>query len=111
MIAALAAAAAVAAGTPVGVAEREWSLAVYRTSVAPGALRLNVRNFGEDPHDLAIRGPLPRRTVRARSPEIRPGQGATVPVSLRPGRYELVCTLRGHARRGMNATLRVRGRG
>ena len=107
MIAALAAAAAVAA-TPVGVAEREFSLAVYRTSVPAGALRFNVRNFGEDPHDLAVRGPLPRRTVRARSPELRPGRSGAVPVTLRPGRYELVCTLAGHARRGMKVTVRVR---
>jgi plastocyanin len=108
MVTALLAAAA-AAGTPVGVAEREFSLALYRTSVPPGVVRLNVRNFGEDPHDVAVRGPLPSRRTLAISEEILPSHGATVRVRLRKaGRYEVLCTLGGHARLGMRQTLTVR---
>lgn len=107
-----AAALALAASTSVGVAEREWSIAVYRTSVRPGVVTFNVRNFGEDPHDLAIRGPRPLRRARAVTNEIRPGDSARLKVTLkRPGRYELYCTLEGHAERGMRQTLRVTRRG
>lgn len=110
MVAALAAsAAALAAATPVGVSEREWSLAVYRTSVPAGVVAFNVRNYGEDPHDLAVRGPSPSRALRGRTPEIRPAANASLRVTLRKaGRYELLCTLPGHAKAGMRTTITVR---
>ena len=41
--------------TAVGVGEREWRISLYRSEVPTGRVKLNVRNFGEDGHDLAIR--------------------------------------------------------
>ena len=111
MIAAALAATAIAAsaGTSVGVAEREFSLAVYRTSVPAGKVTFNVRNYGMDPHDLAVRGVRPYRRERGRTPEIRPTENARLTVTLdRPGRYELLCTLPGHAKAGMRQTITVR---
>ena len=45
--------------TAVGVGEREWRVALYRSRVPVGRVRFNVRNFGEDGHDLAVRNRAP----------------------------------------------------
>ena len=106
MLAALAAAAA-AAITNVGVGEREWDISVYRTVVDRGTVRFNVHNFGEDGHDLQVRGPKGFRSKVM--PEIGSGENGVLTVRLtRAGRHTLVCTLPGHAQLGMRATLKVR---
>jgi plastocyanin len=95
------------ASTAVGVGEREFHINVYRPVVAPGALRLNVTNRGEDVHDLVV---LDRRGRRiAASGDIGAGARATIRVTLlRAGTYRLLCTRDDHAARGMRARLRVR---
>ena len=99
-------AAALAAATPVGVGEREWRVSLYRSEVPVGPVKLNVRNFGEDGHDLAVR--TRGRRVLGSLPELRPGETATLRVRLRdPGRYVVFCSLEGHEARGMRARLRV----
>jgi plastocyanin len=112
VVAAVVSAAAVAqarsapAGTAVGVAEREFRIGIYRASVPAGAVRLNVTNFGEDAHDLAVIAPGGR--LLALSPEIGSGRRHRLSVRLvRPGVYRLLCTKLDHAARGMRATVRV----
>jgi plastocyanin len=96
-----------AAPTAIGVSEREFRIGVYRTTVAPGPVRFNVTNFGEDVHDLVVLAPGGRRL--AATGEIRAGRRATLPVRLaRRGVYALVCTKLDHAARGMRTRLRVR---
>ncbi len=107
---ALAAAAAVPASarapTPVGVGEREWRVSLYRSRVPVGRVRLNVRNFGEDGHDLSVRNGDGR--VLGTLAELRPGQTGTLAVRLRrPGRYVVFCSLEGHEAKGMRARLRA----
>jgi plastocyanin len=93
--------------TAVGVSEREYRISVYRRTVAPGTVRFNVTNFGEDAHDLTV--VTTRGTVLAASGEIRSDRQATVKVRLtRPGTYGLVCLKLDHAARGMHATVVVR---
>jgi plastocyanin len=102
----LAEAAAVPAATPVGVGEREYAIAIYRPRVRPGRLKLNIRNLGEDVHDLVVK--RAGRRVGGTGTVIRPGATATLRLTLRaPGRYLLVCTVADHERRGMRATLTV----
>ena len=94
-----------ARATAIGVGEREFKIAVYRSRVRAGALKLNVHNLGEDDHDLVV-----RRAGRriAGLDAIKPGATSTLRLTLRrPGRYALVCTLADHEARGMRATLRV----
>jgi hypothetical protein len=102
----LAVLAAMLAPTQVGVGEREWRVSLYRSTVPVGVVRLNVRNFGEDGHDLAVRTRTGR--VLGSLPELRPGQTATLAVRLRkPGRYVVFCSLEGHEAKGMRSRLRV----
>ena len=117
MIAALASALALAAvpsgglppSTAVGMSAREYSFGVYRTRVPAGRVRLNIHNFGEDAHDVKVRGPY--GYLSSTSPEIEPDETLSFTVRLRrPGRYTLYCTLAGHRARGMVAHLTVRAR-
>ena len=95
-------------GTAVGVAEREFTISPYRRQVRPGLVRFNVRNYGEDGHNLVVVDPRGKRL--AESPEIEAGSRYTLPVRLRrTGTYRLLCTQADHLRRGMTARLRVRG--
>ena len=100
---------ALLAPTQVGVGEREWHVSLYRSRVPVGAVRLNVRNFGEDGHDLAVRTRGGR--VLGALAELPPGQTGTLAVRLRkPGRYRVFCSLEGHEAKGMHALLRVKRR-
>jgi plastocyanin len=94
-----------AAGGSVGIAEREFRISVYRRTVAPGTVRFNVRNFGEDVHDFAVvtRGGRIVRQTQA----IAAGTTRTLPVRLGAGVYRLICTTADHDARGMHARIRV----
>jgi hypothetical protein len=95
--------------TAVGVGEREWRISLYRSKVPTGRVVFNVRNFGEDGHDLAVRNGSGR--VLGAIGEVRPGQSASLSVRLRkPGRYRVFCSLEGHEALGMHALLRVKRR-
>jgi plastocyanin len=97
--------------TAVGVGLREFRVALYRSRVLPGRVRLNLENLGEDGHDLRVIGPTggsAASVVRGTSPEVKPGARYTLKVTLkRRGLYRLVCTLADHEARGMVARLRV----
>jgi plastocyanin len=95
------------ASVAVGVAEREWGISAYRTRVRPGRLRFNITNFGEDAHNLQIRGPKGYRSpVTA---DINAHEHVTLAVTLRrQGVYRLICTKPGHVKLGMRASIRVK---
>lgn len=94
--------------TSVGMSAREYSFGIYRR-VPTGRVRLNIHNFGEDAHDLQVRGPRGYRS--SVSPEIAPGETLSFTVRLRrPGRYVFICLKPGHAAQGMKTTVTVRKR-
>jgi len=97
---------AAAAAQAVGIGEREFAIAVYRPKVRRGKVKLNVRNLGEDVHDLVVeRG---GRRVGALATIVKPGASATLRLTLRKtGAYRLICAVADHEARGMRATLRV----
>ena len=92
--------------TAVGVGEREWRIALYRSHVPVGRVRFNVHNFGEDGHDLAVRNR--RGKLLGAMPELEPAGSSRLTVRLRrPGRYTVFCSLEGHEARGMRSVLRA----
>ena len=95
--------------TAVGVGLHEYRIALDRSRVLPGRVRLNLENLGEDGHDVRVIGPSGAASaVRGTSPEVKPGARYTLKVTLRRrGLYRLVCTLADHEARGMVARLRV----
>jgi hypothetical protein len=89
----------------------EFRLALSRPSVAAGAAIVQLANVGEDAHDLRLvrLDSRDRATGAVRQiPETLPGATGRWSGRLTRGRWRLSCSLPGHARQGMRATLRVR---
>ena len=88
------------------VTAREFSLTLSRQKIDPGEAIVQLYDFGEDPHDLALQrvgGP----TIFT-IPEIGPGETGSLSLRLRKAsRYRLWCSLPGHADKGMFASLRT----
>ncbi len=90
----------------IGVAQREFHITAFRKTVAPGAVRLNIENLGQDTHNLVIRGP---RGYFRQGPDLGAGDRATVAATLRrQGTYTLICTRANHESLGMKTRLVVR---
>lgn len=92
--------------TRMQVVADEYSLVLSRTSVPNKRVRIELANFGEDPHNLKLRRIGGMRTFTIG--ETPPGEQTTKTFDLRPGRYRLWCSLSDHRALGMVATLRVR---
>ena len=84
----------------------EFTLTLSRTSVPYKRVKIELANFGEDPHDLKLRRIGGTRTYVI--PETLPGEQTTRTFRLRPGRYRVWCSVADHHELGMRATLRVR---
>ncbi|WP_205698290.1 sulfocyanin-like copper-binding protein [Conexibacter sp. SYSU D00693] len=99
-----------AAPTRLGVEAEEFRFTLSRGVVTAGSALVQLRDAGEDPHDLVV-----RRLDRRGRPtgkvvgfgEVAPGEVRDKRLTLEAGRYQLVCTLAGHAQAGMRATLKV----
>ncbi len=84
----------------------EFTLMLSRTSVPNKRVKIELANFGEDPHDLRLRRFHGTRTFKIG--ETLPGEQTTKTFRLAPGRYRLWCSIADHRELGMRATLRVR---
>jgi hypothetical protein len=90
----------------VSVAAREFSLTLSRPLVGKGSVRIELRNNGEDPHNLVV-SPDGTHTPLSSFSTLDPGLYERRSVTLAPGRYQLWCSLEGHEAKGMSVTLRV----
>jgi hypothetical protein len=90
---------------------QEWSLWPSRGTVPRGDVEVQLKNRGEDPHDLRLRrlgagGRLIGHTLGVRV--TNSGQLSSATWHLGAGRFELYCSLPGHRMRGMHTVLVVR---
>jgi uncharacterized cupredoxin-like copper-binding protein len=83
-----------AAAQTVRVTETEFKIALAGYKAKAGKFTFDVKNSGQLPHDLAIKGG-PKTEL------IQPGKSATLTVTLKPGKYHLYCTVPGHEQAGM----------
>jgi uncharacterized cupredoxin-like copper-binding protein len=88
-------------GTTVQVTESEFKIVLASTQLKAGQLTFDVKNDGKIPHDVAIAGTSDRTKL------IPPGSSATLTVTLKPGNYELYCTVAGHKAAGMDTKITV----
>jgi copper binding plastocyanin/azurin family protein len=91
----------------VSVSAREWSLTLSRPVVGTGSVTVELRNVGEDPHNLVLSPDDGSHTPLSEWAETGPGEHLRKAVTLPPGRYLLFCSLEGHEAAGMSARLRV----
>jgi hypothetical protein len=90
----------------VSVAAREFSLTLSRPLVGAGNVRIELRNNGEDPHNMVV-SPEGSHSPLESFSELDPGLYERRTVALTRGRYDLWCSLEGHEALGMSVTLRV----
>jgi uncharacterized cupredoxin-like copper-binding protein len=95
------------ARSTITVTEREYKISLSTRVAKTSAVRLVVRNAGNYPHALAIKG----KGLSMRTPMIKPGKSAVLLVTLRSGSYAVWCPVPGHAAQGMKATLARAGSG
>jgi plastocyanin len=89
----------------VQVLAQEFRFSLSRTNIKAGQAIIELRNAGEDAHDLVL-----RRVGGTRAyiwPVTQPDGVADRQVMLRPGRYVLSCSVANHRALGMRATLVV----
>ena len=89
------------AATTVQVSEKEFKIMLASTRLMAGQVTFDVKNVGTVPHDLVIAGTSDRTKL------ISPGQTATLTAQLKPGRYELYCSVAGHKQAGMDEKITV----
>jgi hypothetical protein len=87
------------------VSASEFRLTLSRTAIRRGPAIIELVNYGEDDHDLALRRIRGTRTYRIGI--VHPGGTGELEAGLRPGTFVLWCTVAGHRKLGMRATLRV----
>jgi uncharacterized cupredoxin-like copper-binding protein len=87
--------------TKVQVSETEFKITTDLTSYKAGQITFVAKNDGKIPHDLAV------KETGDKTKEIPPGGTAELKVNLKPGKYELYCTIPGHEAAGMKLTITV----
>jgi hypothetical protein len=83
----------------------EFRLTLSRIKVPAGRVRIELANYGEDPHDLKLRRIGGTRVYTI--PETAPGERTTRTFRLQAGRYRVWCAVADHQSLGMRAPLRA----
>jgi uncharacterized cupredoxin-like copper-binding protein len=103
---ALAAAAAIAlpiatagSSTSVKVTGKEYKFKLQPPTVSHGKVTFKFTNKGKLAHDFKIDG--------KKTKILQPGKSATITLTLKKGTYKYLCTVPGHADKGMKGKLRV----
>ena len=92
-----------APATKVDVSETEFKITLAQTPTAAGSYEFVVKNDGKIPHDLVVNG----NGVNAKTSLLNPGQSETLKVDLKPGTYDVFCSVPGHKQAGMDFKLTV----
>jgi uncharacterized cupredoxin-like copper-binding protein len=85
------------------VSETEFKITLAQTPTAAGSYEFVVKNDGKIPHDLVVSG----NGVNAKTSLLNPGQSETLKVDLKPGTYDLYCSVPGHKQAGMDVKVTV----
>jgi plastocyanin len=96
-----------AAPARIQVGADEFNYALSRQTIKAGPAIVQLVNYGEDEHDLRLRRAGGTRVYGLGT--VRPGAVGELEARFLPGRFTLWCSLADHRRRGMTATLVVRG--
>ena len=84
--------------------ESEYKIHPSVATLKAGRVTIKVVNAGKYPHNLVVEGPGVSGTT---TPNISGGAQGSLAVDLRPGTYQLYCSIPGHRAQGMEATLKV----
>jgi uncharacterized cupredoxin-like copper-binding protein len=97
-------AAAQVGATAVTATETEFHIALSTTNFSAGRYTLTAVNRGHMSHNLVINGP---GVNKMQTSLLAPGQSGSVTVTLRPGTYDIYCSVPGHKSAGMDVHITV----
>jgi uncharacterized cupredoxin-like copper-binding protein len=83
--------------------ETEFKIALPKVAVHAGRVTFDVQNQGKIPHDLVVEG----NGIDEKTPLLDAGQSKALSVDLKPGTYDLYCSVPGHKEAGMDVKLTV----
>jgi uncharacterized cupredoxin-like copper-binding protein len=83
--------------------ESEFKIELPKIAVHAGRVTFDVQNDGKIQHDLVVQG----NGVDAKTPLLDAGESKTLSVDLKPGTYDLFCSVPGHKEAGMDVKLTV----
>jgi plastocyanin len=101
-----------ASGQAVSLRLDEYRVLPQRVTVPAGPVRIIARDVGRLTHNIAVvqlDRPLGEDEEKqyARTPTAHPGEVVQTTVTLRPGKYRLVCTIANHDNLGQYGELKV----
>jgi uncharacterized cupredoxin-like copper-binding protein len=106
--------------TLVAVKLKEFKVLPGKSSVAAGPVLFKVSDVGALPHELLVvktkvaQGKLPVRNNKAvvkalgKVGPLKPGKSGNLVLTLKPGKYVLLCNVAGHYQAGQHAAFTVR---
>jgi uncharacterized cupredoxin-like copper-binding protein len=92
------------AGGTVTVGESEFKLTPKAATAKSGKVTIDVKNDGQIVHNLNIEG---NGIAEKKTADLQPGSSGKLTVALKPGKYEMYCSIDGHRASGMEGTLTV----
>jgi uncharacterized cupredoxin-like copper-binding protein len=87
----------------VPVTETEFKIALASEQLKAGTVTFDVKNAGQAPHDFVIAG----NGANEKTPLLQAGDTATLKATLKPGTYELYCSVPGHKQAGMDLKVTI----
>lgn len=107
-------AAAGGGATTINVMEKDFAMTLDKTSVPAGSVTFKMTNMGPSAHnigvtaaDAATKDKGISGTALKEGTVINMGQNEMITVDLKPGTYQVVCTVAGHVQLGMIVPITV----
>jgi len=85
----------------INVVEKDFAIAMDKTTIKAGSITINVKNNGPSPHNIEI------KELTKATDNIDAGKAGSLAVDLKPGTYTVICNIPGHEQLGMKMTLTV----
>jgi len=108
-------AAAGGGGTTINVTEKDFAVTLDKSNVPAGPVTFKMTNMGPSPHNIGVTAGdaaskdkgITGMTLKEGA-VINMGQNESITVDLKPGTYQVVCTVPGHAQLGMVVPITVK---
>ena len=103
-----------AGGTTINVQEKDFAIALDKTTMPAGSVTFKMANMGPSAHNIGViagDGASKDKGVTGMALKegavINMGQNESITVDLKPGTYQVVCTVAGHVQLGMIVPITV----
>ena len=96
--------AAAGGGGTVTLGESEFKITPKDATAKAGKVTIDVKNDGAIVHNLNVEG---NGIAEKKTADLQPGSNAKLTLNLKPGKYEMYCSIDGHRASGMEGTITV----